>query len=360
MANSGFDVNAVAASELVTTRTAESYSVLDVAGMNYSEIRYASDRTLFPNRIILGTETFPTRIDDNWRLVEQHSHVIGDFTWTGWDYLGEVGIGRPQYSTSDTPHPTFTAPYPYLLAGCGDLDITGHRLPVSYYREIVFGLRVQPYIAVQRPQHRGKTVMSSRWAWSDTLAGWTWPGHETDPIIVEVYSAADEVELLVNGRSLGRNPVGEQHRFRTEFETAYEPGELLAIAYRDGVESGRDIQRTATGPVVLQAVADRPVITAGVGDLAFVTFTLVDSAGTVHTAADRPVRVDVSGDGTLIGFGSADPSTKERFDATEHHTYQGRALAVVKPTAPGTIRLTAAAPDCDPVDVLVTVEKPDR
>ncbi|MDP4501799.1 glycoside hydrolase family 2 TIM barrel-domain containing protein [Nonomuraea turcica] len=360
MADSGFDVNAVAASELVTTRTAESYSVLDVAGMNYSEIRYASDRTLFPNRIILGTETFPTRIDDNWRLVKQHSHVIGDFTWTGWDYLGEVGIGRPQYSTSDTPHPTFAAPYPYLLAGCGDLDITGHRRPVSYYREIVFGLRVQPYIAVQRPQHHGKTVTSSRWAWSDTLAGWTWPGHETAPIIVEVYSAADEVELLVNGRSLGRNPVGEQHRFRTEFETAYEPGELLAIAYCDGVESGRDILRTATGPVVLQAVPDRPVITAGVGDLAYITFTLVDSAGTVHTAADRPVRVDVSGDGTLIGFGSADPSTKERFDATEHHTYEGRALAVVKPTAPGTIRLTAAAPDCDPVDVLVTVEKPDR
>ncbi|MEV4106313.1 DUF4982 domain-containing protein [Nonomuraea sp. NPDC049695] len=175
-----------------------------------------------------------------------------------------------------------------------------------------------------------------------------------------MYSDADEVELLVNGRSLGRRPVGEQHRFRTEFETAYEPGELLAIAYRDGVESGRDVLRTATGPVVLHAEPDRPVITAGTGDLAYITVTLGDSAGTVHPAADRPMRVDVSGDGTLIGFGSADPTTEERFDAAEHHTYQGRALAVVKPTAPGGIRLVATAPDCDPVEVLVTVERPDR
>ncbi|MFJ7995704.1 glycoside hydrolase family 2 TIM barrel-domain containing protein [Streptomyces sp. NPDC096310] len=360
MADSGNDVNAIAASELVTTRTAESYSVLDVAGMNYSEIRYESDRTLFPNRIILGTETFPTRIDELWRLVAQHSHVIGDFTWTGWDYLGEAGIGRPQYSTSDTPRPTFTAPYPYLVAGCGDLDITGHRRPASYYREIVFGLRSRPYLAVRRPRHHGRTVLSSRWAWSDTIAGWTWPGDEAAPVTVEVYSDAEEVELLVNGRSLGRNPAGEQHRFRTEFETAYEPGELVAIAYRNGRESGRDILRTATAPIMLHAEADRPAITAGVGDLSYVTVTLVDPAGTVHTAADRPVRVDVSGAGTLTGFGSAAPSNEERFDATEHHTYEGRALAVVLPTGPGTIRLTATAPDCDPVEVLITVEEPAR
>ncbi|MFG1687856.1 hypothetical protein ACGFNP_47440 [Nonomuraea sp. NPDC049269] len=111
---------------------------------------------------------------------------------------------------------------------------------------------------------------------------------------------------------------------------------------------------------MLHAAPDRPVITVDVGDLAYITLTLVDSAETVHTAADRPVRVDVSGDGTLIGFGSADPANKKGFDSIEHHTYQGRALAVVKPTAPGTIRLTATAPDCNQAEVLVTVEKPAR
>uniref|UniRef100_A0AAU1ZWS3 DUF4982 domain-containing protein n=1 Tax=Streptomyces sp. NBC_00093 TaxID=2975649 RepID=A0AAU1ZWS3_9ACTN len=356
MADAGDMMNAISASGLVTEKTAESFAVLDVAGMNYAEARYTLDKDLFPNRIILGTETFPTRIDGNWRLVKQHGHVIGDFTWTGWDYLGEVGIGRPQYLTPDAPRPAHTAPYPYLVAGCGDLDITGHRRPASYYREIVFGLRTQPYIAVRRPEHHGKTWAGTPWAWSDSIASWTWPGSEGKPVAVEVYGAADEVELLVNGRSSGRHPVGEDHRFRTEFDTTYEPGELLAIAYRDGTETGRHTLRSATGPLELRAAADRPAITTQGGDLAYVTLALTDPDGTVHTAADRPVRLEVTGAGVLLGFGSADPASEERFDAAERRTYEGRALAVLRPTGPGKIHLTASAPECAPVDVIVTVE----
>ncbi|MFE3828530.1 glycoside hydrolase family 2 TIM barrel-domain containing protein [Streptomyces sp. NPDC059092] len=357
MADPGEMMNAISSSELVSRRTAESFALLDVAGINYAESRYALDKDLFPNRIILGTETFPTRVDGNWRLVKQYGHVIGDFTWTGWDYLGEVGIGRPQYLTPDTPRPAFVAPYPYLLAGCGDIDITGHRRPASHYREIVFGRRTEPYLAVRRPQHHGETVASAPWAWSDTISSWTWPGFENEPITVEVYSDAEEVELFLNGRSLGRRPVGEDHRFRTAFDTLHEPGELLAIAYRSGTESGRSGLRSVTGPVKLHADADRPVITAAGGDLAFVTLTLTDETGTVHTAADRLVSVEVTGDGTLAGFGSADPSTEERFDAKERHTYQGRVLAVIRPTGTGEIRLSAVAPGCEPVEVTVTVEQ---
>ncbi|MEV4112708.1 glycoside hydrolase family 2 TIM barrel-domain containing protein [Nonomuraea sp. NPDC049695] len=351
MADASDAMNAVAASDLVTERTAESYAVLDVAGMNYSDSRYALDREKLPDRIILGTETFPTRIDRLWAQVQQHSTVIGDFTWTGWDYLGEVGIGRPQYAAPDGERPPHNAPYPYLLAGCGDIDITGHRRPVSYYREIVYGLRTEPYLVVQRPEHHGKTWTGSPWAWSDTLASWTWPGHEGAPIVVEVYSDADEVEVLVNGRSLGRRPV---ESFRVAFETTYEPGEVTAIAYRNGTETGRDLLRSATGPVRLRAETDRPTVSAAGGDLAYVTLTLTDAEGTLHTGADRPVTVEVSGDGVLAGFGSADPSTEERFDATERRTYEGRALAVVRPTGPGKIRLLATAPDCDPAEIVIT------
>ncbi|SEQ01236.1 beta-galactosidase [Streptomyces sp. yr375] len=356
MADAGDAMNAVSSSELVTVRTAESFAVLDVAGMNYAEARYALDKDLFPNRIILGTETFPTRIDGNWNLVKEHGHVIGDFTWTGWDYLGEVGIGRPQYVTPDGPPPSHTAPYPYLLADCGDIDITGHRRPASYYREIVFGLRTEPYIAVRRPEHHGKTFAVSPWAWSDSVSSWTWPGFEGSPVAIEVYSDADEVELLLDGDSLGRRPVGEEHRFRTEFDTTYQPGELLAVAYRDGLEVGRMSLKSATGPVRLTATAERPVVRATGGDLAYVTLALTDDQGICHNGADRPVSVEVSGAGVLLGYGSAAPSTEERFDTAEQLTYGGRAQAVLRPTAIGEIRLTATAPGCDPVDVVVTVE----
>jgi beta-galactosidase len=356
MADPADMMNAISSSDLVTRRTAESFSVLDVAGINYAEARYDLDRNLFPNRIIVGSETFPTRIDGNWRLVKQHGNVIGDFTWTGWDYLGEAGIGRPQYATADGSRPAFTAPYPHLLAGCGDIDITGHRRPASYYRQIVFGLRRQPYLAVQRPEHHGQTCTGTPWAWSDSIASWTWPGSEGAPVTVEVYSDADEVELLVNGRSLGRKPAGEGHRFRADFEAVYQPGELLAVAYTAGLETGRHLLRSAVGPVRLRAEADRPVISAGGGDLAYVALTLSDAAGTCYPQADRPVAVEVSGHGVLLGLGSAAPSTEERFDATERRTYDGRALAVLRPTSPGKIRLLASTAECEPTEVLVTVE----
>jgi beta-galactosidase len=356
MADAGEAMNAISSSDLVTRRTAESFSVLDVAGINYAEARYGLDRDLFPSRIIVGSETFPARIDGNWRLVKQHGNVIGDFTWTGWDYLGEAGIGRPQYATADGSRPAFTAPYPYLLAGCGDIDITGHRRPASYYRQIVFGLRVQPYLAIRRPEHHGMAFTGSPWAWSDSISSWTWPGSEGSPITVEVYSDADEVELLVNGRSLGRKAAGDSHRFRAEFEAVYEPGELIAIAYTGGAETGRHVLRSAISPVLLRAEADRQVITTAGGDLGYVSLTLTDPAGTCCTQADRPVRVEVSGQGVLLGFGSASPSTEERFDATERRTYDGRALAVLRPTGPGKIRLIASAPECEPAEILVTVE----
>ncbi|MEU9954137.1 glycoside hydrolase family 2 TIM barrel-domain containing protein, partial [Streptomyces sp. NPDC047939] len=204
MADPAARLEALAVSDLVTHRTEESFALLDIAGMNYAEARYDLDRKLFPGRIILGTETFPTHIDRIWRLVREQSHIIGDFTWTGWDYLGEVGIGRPQYTGPGLPQPEFVAPYPHLTADCGDLDITGYRRPASYYRETVFGLRTSPYLAVRRPQHHGKTYTGTPWAWSDAISSWTWPGFEGSPVTVEVYGAGDEVELFINGRSKGR------------------------------------------------------------------------------------------------------------------------------------------------------------
>lgn len=89
-----------APSDQMTAATAEPFAMLDVAGMNYLELRYETDRELFPNRIIVGTETHPTRIAELWRLTLDNAHVLGDFTWTGWDYLGEVGSARSHTPTA--------------------------------------------------------------------------------------------------------------------------------------------------------------------------------------------------------------------------------------------------------------------
>jgi beta-galactosidase len=332
----------VATMPAVTERTAEAFGVLDVAGMNYLQGRYELDRDLFPNRLIVGTETAPPEIDRLWRLVLDNPHVLGDFTWTGWDYLGEVGVGRVQYPAPGEP-PSFEAPYPWIAAWTGDLDITGTRRPASYYREIVFGLRTAPYIAVQRPEHHGKTAVLGQWSWPDSAASWTWPGFEGRAATVEVYSAADEVELLLNGRSAGRSPAGEAHRFRAAFDLAYQPGTLEAIAYRDGQEQSRTALATAAGLLTLTATADRGELPADGGDVAFIEIALADARGTVATGTDQLLTATVTGPGELTAFGSARPCTEEGYQAGAHTTFDGRALAVVRATGPGDLKLEVSS-----------------
>ena len=144
--------------------------------------------------------------------------------------------------------------YPWLTAATGDIDICGVRLPQSYYREVVFGLSREPYIAVQRPEHHGKQVeFSGPWSWTDAFASWTWAAPAGSPVKIDVYSSSDEVELVLNGRSLGRKPTGVANDYRTVFEATYEPGELMAVGYTAGAETGRQLLATAIGEVVLMA-----------------------------------------------------------------------------------------------------------
>ncbi len=355
MTNIADRLNDLMHAPVIAKNSAETASYLDAAGYNYMESRFAIDAELYPNRVIVGSETHPAAIDTGWAAVRRHPHVIGDFTWTGWDYLGEAGIGRTVYGQpGSTPAvPSFLGEYPWRTAWCGDIDITGQRRPQSYYREIVFGLRADPYIAVQRPEHHGAVAAGTPWTWSDAVSSWTWGGHEGAPVIVEVYADADEVELLVNGRSMGRRPSGAPHRYRSEFETVYEPGLLEAVAWRAGAESGRAALRSATGPVLLDARVDRPVIHAGPGDLAYVTLSLVDAEGTLHRASDRRVEVAVEGPGVLQALGSADPATEEGYSATACATFDGCALAVVRPMGAGRITVVATAEGCAPQEVVV-------
>lgn len=333
----------LAASDFVTDAIAETASTLDVVGYNYAESRFEVDARLTPHRIVLGSETFPTQIAANWDLVQRHPHVLGDFTWTGWDYLGEAGVGGAAYAEVEEHVPGFLREFPYLTAYVGDIDITGHRRPASYYRELVFGLRSEPYIAVQRPEHHGHTRLApNAWGWSDSVSSWTWPEHEDHPVVVEVYVDADEVELLLDGQSLGRAAVGEQRAFLATFETTYRPGELVALAFRQGQCVGQTTLRSAVGPTRLVARPERTDVPL-TDLLAYVPITLEDDEGTLMTGGDRPVTVCVDGPAELAGFASADPRTEERFDAATRTTWDGRALAILKFTGPGQVTITARA-----------------
>jgi len=342
-------MNRIAKSSFVSSAIEEICATLDVTGYNYADARYEVDVEAYPDRVIFGSETFPTSIAANWELVNAYPQVIGDFTWTGWDYLGEAGIGGHAYAEDPTAKVGFGREFPYLAAYCGDIDITGHRRPASYYREIVFGLRSEPYIAVQRPNHYSHTrVAASAWAWSDSISSWSWSGYEDQPVKVEVYSDADEVELLVNNRSVGKCLVGVERAKMAVFDTVYEAGTILAIAYENGVESGRTQLVSALGETVMKLNAEVQETALLPNDLVYINISLTDGSGVLVPNKDMPVSLSLSGSAELVGYCSADPKTEERFDASTRTTFDGRALAVIRVRDSGEFAVTAQATGFDP------------
>lgn len=339
MASLADRMNALGVSAAVTALTAEPLAALDIAGLNYLDSRYAPDHDTFPHRVIVGTETFPTRIDELWSSVLANDHVIGDFTWTGMDHLGEPGIGRPHYAGQDNAGGSL-ANYPWIASWAGDIDITGRRRPASYYREIVFGLRSTPYIAVRNPATHGRERRPAPWSWTDSFASWTWPGWEGAPVEIEVYSDADEVELFVNGVSAGTLPCGAAHRYRAVFTTVYEPGTVEAVARR-GDQPGEICALQTSRPsrhIVIRP--DRARVSASGGDLVYLDIEVVDDHGTLAGDDEEPLEIEVRGVGRLLGFGSAAPVTSESYTDERHHAFRGHALAVVQPTGPGRIDVT--------------------
>lgn len=348
-------MNALAVSEAVTKLTEEPWASVDIAGMNYLDSRYASDAALFPNRVIVGSETFPTKIDELWALVTRLPNVIGDFTWTGWDYLGEAGIGRPHYAEGGTG--TALAPYPWVTSWAGDIDITGERRPASYYREIVFGLRAEPFIAVRRPSSRGLTPKHAPWSWSDSIPSWTWPEAEGGAIEVEVYSDADEVELVVNGVSRGVRPAGPENRYRAEFTVDYEPGGIEAFAVRSGVRAERQALTTASPERRLVALADRSTLHDHPDELAFIAVEVVDEHGVRATDVSAEVTLEVGGAGVQQAFGSGSPTMTGSYTDERHDLFDGRALAVVRPTGPGAVTVVVRAEGFADAELELTVEE---
>ncbi|MCD8067891.1 MAG: DUF4982 domain-containing protein [Lachnospiraceae bacterium] len=329
----------------VTERLEEPFSHLDACGYNYMQARYQKDMEEHPNRIIFGSETNPPKINLLWPYTEENPACIGDFTWTGWDYIGESGIGITRYNERKA----FGEDYPVYLAYCGDMDITGYRMPVSYYREIVYGLRKAPYLSVENPVHFGDEAFNSPWAIPETLENWTWPGWENSPVKVTVFSESREVALFCNGKEVGRAPCGKEHAYKAVLKTVYVPGELCAVGYTDGKEDGRFAILTAKQETEIRVDVTRTELAADGSNLSYVSIAISDEAGTVHCEREWKAAVKAEGEIELMGFGSADPFSLENFYDTSRTTWHGRALAAVRGTGRGVGSLTISAEGCEDV-----------
>jgi beta-galactosidase len=348
------------------------FNHLDVAGYNYQWNQYEKDHARLSERLMMGTESFPLQAFENWQMVQDHPYVLGDFVWTGMDYLGEAGIGNaqlsPYFSQFQPPKPKgaiggqslasfalIFADYPWFNAYCGDIDLIGETKPQFYYKRVLWDIS-KIEMAVQRPIPEGRKQLVSAWGWPDELRSWTWPGHEGKPITVQVYSKCDHVRLLLNGHEIGLKLVSAETKFRTEFKVPYAPGELKAVALKKGQPIGEIAFRTAGEPAKLRLRTDRQSIRANRNDLAYVTLEVLDRSGQLVPDATVQVSFSVSGAGGLAAAGTANPKDVRSFRRPNPVTCHGKCLAIIRPTGTvGTVTLQAESRGLEAATIKVKV-----
>ena len=313
---------------------------LDIIGYNYMEDLYEKDHAMFPERVILGSENFPKEIGFRWPLVEKLPYVIGDFTWTAWDYLGEAGIGKAVYLNPGDPllekgpwalMPQVASPFPWRTANDADFDITGRKMPQGAYRSVVWG-NPETFLYSFPPDTFGKTELISPWGFPAAVSGWNYRGYEGKPVELIVFSAAEEAEVFVNGKSIGRKTVSRERPLprSVRFETVYTPGTVEAVSYTGGAEVSRTVLMTSGNPAMIRLKPEKTCMKADGHDLICVWAEITDREGNPVPDAAIPLTAHVSGPALLAGFGTGNPVTAEDYTDEQTTSYQGSALAVVR------------------------------
>lgn len=329
----GSGMNKAANGKKADLATAPVLAQVDIAGYNYASGRYPNEGKLHPERIVVGSETFPYDIAKNWEMVKKYPYLIGDFMWTAWDYIGEAGLGTWSYHEDAKG---FNKPYPWLLADSGAFDILGNPNGEAMWAQAVWNAADQPLIGVQPVNHPKEKLIKAVWRGTNALPSWSWKDCEGNKAVVEVYFDAARIELFLNGKSLGKKKVKQ---CRAIFKIAYKKGTLEAAAYNAaGEEIGRSRLVSAEGKRKIVLTPEEAAIKTG--DIVYVKVDVKGQNGITESNADDKIQVTVEG-GELLGFGSANPRTEERYDRGVFTTFYGQALAVVRATQSGTIKITA-------------------
>ena len=324
------------------------FAVLDIAGYNYASggdhnqnNLYETDHKRLPERIIVGTESYPLEAFGSWMDVIDHPYVIGDFVWTAFDYIGEASIGWRGYFQKQNF-------FPWNLAYCGDLDICGWKRPQSFYRDVLWNtdkLSIWVTPPVESFEINPERQSWSKWHWLDAVSDWTWPGNEGKRMDVNIYSSCSQVELYLNGKSLGKKTTDRSTKYIANWQVPYEPGTLKAVGFTGKKKVSETELSTAAEVSEIRMTADRVKIHSNGQDLCYITIELTDLNGVCNPKSENQVFVEVTGPGTIAGIGNANPVSLQSFQLHTHNAWRGKCQVIVKAeTTPGdiTVRVTSS------------------
>lgn len=304
-------------------KTRDAFANMDIAGYNYGIYRYKHDLKKYPQRLILGSETFCNDAYKFRELAKQEPRLVGDFVWAGMDYLGEVMVGSWEYADYAE---TFDGGPGWVSAGSGRIDLTGKPLGEALYTRVALEADNGPYIAVCPVNHTGDRHSPSAWKMTNAMPSWSWTGCEGRKANVEVYARAARVDLVLNGHTVGSKTL--KNDCLAKFSIPYESGTLEAVSYDAADhEIGRCKLQSAGGTTRLTLDAEEPTVKPG--HLCYIRLRYTDENGITKPLVRGNIQVQMRG-GTLVGLGSACPFNKHSYLDSETDTYYGEALAIVR------------------------------
>lgn len=314
-------------------KTRDAFANMNIAGYNYGIFRYKHDLKKYPNRLILGSETFCKDAYRFYEIAKKNPRIIGDFVWAGMDYLGEVGEGAAEYSDYNFGG---EKPATRMTGENGRVDLLGKPRAEASYTKVAFEQAKGPFIAVM-PVYQKEKIRITGWKLTKALESWSWRGCAGMPAAVEVYARAASVEVFVNGKSIGRKKM-KKHNCRLLFQTAYEDGEITAVSYdAGGKEIGRQTLKTAEPDTVLQVRPETKTVQPE--GLVFIPLQYTDNKGIWKPMEKHCLKVTVQ-NGTLEGLGSASPYVEGNYTDDTVSTYYGEAMAVVRAKENGLVKVT--------------------
>jgi len=300
---------------------------MDIVGQNYREGELVAVHQAKPQLKVIGTENGHGLTE--WLILRDNPFMAGQFLWTGFDYLGE-------------------ALWPAISFNKGLFDRTGEWSQLGLQRQSWWSDKPVVHI-VRRSDNAGT---------GDWVANWSPVDEGTyDDARIEVYSNCDEVELFLNGKTIGpkTKPADDSPR---AWQLPYESGTLKAIGRNKGKEVASEELKTAGAPSKIILKADRPVISKNSDDVSYISVSLTDENGIVCPNSDKLITFTISEPGTIAAVDNGDPNSHELYKATERHTFNGKCLAIVRAKTPsGKITITASSPGLQTGSITIEVKE---
>jgi NOL1/NOP2/fmu family ribosome biogenesis protein len=313
-------VTAGLASALMSNETGYA-DALDVAGYNYQEFRYITDHKKYPQRVLYGSENGMSL--EAWNAVADNVNIIGQFLWTGFEYLGEAGQFPSRHSTA------------------GLLDLAGNKKPEFYFRQSLWSDKPMVFIGTtDRLKDNGTT---SLWAHKRVDPVWNWK--EGQQISVNVFSNCDEVELYLNNKSLGIKKMKDFLNRTMIWEIAFESGVLQATGRIKGKDEASFTLKTTGKPELLSAEKDKSLLKANKKDLGHIFVTVCDGAGNTVYDARNEITCEITGPLKLAGMEDSNPVNIEDYRDNRQNAYHGKLLVYLRPTGlPGKAIVRLSSP----------------